>query len=64
VEKKTIKIPDDWSEQSQQLKPWAAVAGTEDGDLRDVSKPVAFDEHGRPLYAPRGLVTRLARGEV
>jgi hypothetical protein len=25
-------------------------------ELRDTSKPIAFDEHGNPLYAPRGFV--------
>jgi hypothetical protein len=25
--------------------------------LRDVSKPIAFDEHGNALYAPRGIQT-------
>jgi hypothetical protein len=24
--------------------------------LPDPSKPIAFDEHGNPLYAPRGFV--------
>jgi len=28
-------------------------------DGRDVSKPVGADEHGRPLYAPRGILCRI-----
>jgi hypothetical protein len=28
-------------------------------ELRDTSKPIAFDEHGNPLYAPRGIQFRL-----
>jgi hypothetical protein len=39
-------------------KPWAVVVGGDDNP-RDVSKPIAFDEHGRPLYAPRGLIMRI-----
>jgi hypothetical protein len=31
------------------------------GELRDVSKPIAYDEHGNPLYAPRGLILRSPR---
>jgi hypothetical protein len=27
-----------------------------DDELRDVSKPIAFDERGNSLYAPRGFV--------
>jgi hypothetical protein len=27
-----------------------------EGELRDVSKPIALDEKGRPQYAPRGFV--------
>ena len=30
-----------------------------DCKLRDVSKPIAFDQQGRPLYAPRGIQFRL-----
>jgi hypothetical protein len=30
-----------------------------DRDRRDTSKPIAFDEHGNPLYAPSGRVFRL-----
>ncbi|HEU6443466.1 MAG TPA: hypothetical protein VFL61_00255 [Gaiellaceae bacterium] len=29
-----------------------------DSDARDVSKPVAYDGHGRSLYAPRGITVR------
>ncbi len=29
-----------------------------ESDERDVSKPVGYDEHGRPLYAPRGFRIR------
>jgi hypothetical protein len=39
--------------------PMIAWAGGDDEASRDVSKPVGFDEHGRPLYAPRGITFRL-----
>jgi hypothetical protein len=26
-----------------------------DRDGRDTAKPIALDEHGNPLYAPRGI---------
>lgn len=44
----------------------AAVAGPMvafiggDRDERDVSRPIAYDEHGNPLYAPRGITVRIA----
>jgi hypothetical protein len=36
-----------------------AWTGGSEGELRDVTKPIAYDEKGRPLYAPRGRVFRL-----
>jgi hypothetical protein len=41
---------------TKQDGPMFAWTGRGDGESRDVSKPVAFDEHGNPLYAPRGFV--------
>jgi hypothetical protein len=29
------------------------------GELRDVSKPIVYDERGNPLYALRGILFRL-----
>jgi hypothetical protein len=48
---KTVRIPDDWKLAGRPLQPFA-FAG--DGDERDVTKPIGYDEHGNPLYAPRG----------
>ena len=39
-------------------RPMVAFAGG-DTDDRDVTKPVCYDEKGRPLYAPRGIRVRL-----
>jgi hypothetical protein len=33
----------------------------DDGDERDVTKPLGYDQHGNPLYAPRGIVIRWPR---
>jgi hypothetical protein len=38
--------------------PLIKYAGRGD-EGRDVSKPIAYDEHGNPLYAPRGIVYRI-----
>ena len=35
------------------------IFGGLDRDRRDTLKPIAFDEHGNPLYAPRGFSFRL-----
>jgi len=37
--------------------PLFVWTGDGEGELLDVSKPIAFDEHGNPLYAPRGSQT-------
>ena len=54
-ERKTIEIPDDWEPDAE---PEPMVSYGSGGDGRDPSKPIAYDEHGRPLYAPRGTVHR------
>jgi hypothetical protein len=41
---------------AKQDGPLFAWTGRGNGELRDVSKPIAYDEKGRPLYAPRGFV--------
>jgi hypothetical protein len=48
---KTIRIPDGW-QPAGDLRPFAFGG---DDDERDVTKPIAYDEHGNPLYAPRGI---------
>jgi len=48
---KTIKIPDGW-QPAENLLPFFLDG---DDDERDVTKPVGYDEHGNPLYAPRGI---------
>lgn len=55
----TIKIPDGWAPDPDDDEPLFSFVGGDDDISRDVSKPVAYDEHGRPLYAPRGF--RLGR---
>jgi Terminase large subunit, endonuclease domain len=49
---KTIKIPNDW-QPAESLEPF--VLDSSDGDERDVTKPIAYDELGQPLYAPKGI---------
>ena len=39
--------------------PLFAWTGRGEGELRDVSKPIALYERGNPLYAPRGIRFRL-----
>jgi hypothetical protein len=41
-----------WGESATTDRPYVP-------ELRDTSKPVGFDEHGNPLYAPRGIRLRL-----
>jgi hypothetical protein len=44
----------------EQGGPLIAWAGSGDGEAaRDVTKPIAYDEQGRPLFAPRGITFRL-----
>jgi hypothetical protein len=53
--KKTLEIP---AEPKPDDGPVFFFEGGGD-DGRDVSKPIAYDENGKPLYAPRGRVVRL-----
>jgi hypothetical protein len=50
------KVPATGEPAAKRGRDWFFTGG--DSDLRDVSKPVGFDEKGSPLYAPRGIVTR------
>ena len=50
---KTIEIPDDWGPDDERAQPAWSFGG--DDDDRDTSLPVAYDEHGNALYAPRGI---------
>jgi hypothetical protein len=43
---------------TKQDGPLFAWTGGE-GELRNVSKPIAYDKDGNPLYAPRGVRFRL-----
>ncbi len=57
TERKKLKLPD----VGKPLAPPAPLvrrAGRTD-DGRDVTKPIASDADGNPLYAPRGHVFRL-----
>lgn len=56
-DRKTIEIPDDWEPGDDEPEPFVAFVGTYGGG-RDPSTPIGYDEHGRPLYAPRGTVHR------
>jgi hypothetical protein len=56
--KKTVVVPEGPVEQEPPGAPLVAWLDPDD-DGRDVSKPVCYDEHGRALYAPRGLTVRL-----
>jgi hypothetical protein len=56
--RKTFEIPDPPEPRDQ--APVFIFDGL-DRDRRDTSKPIAFDEHGNPLYAPRGLTLRWPR---
>jgi hypothetical protein len=50
---KTVRIPDSWQPaSSRNLQPFVFF---DDDDERDVTKPIGYDEHGNPLYAPRGI---------
>jgi hypothetical protein len=55
--KKTIVIPDEPGKGNDR-GPLLAWAGHGDHDGRDVTKPVGYDEQGRPLFAPRGITFR------
>jgi hypothetical protein len=59
---KTIVIPDadEPAKKPPPREPFVVFAGG-DSDERDVSKPIAYDEHGNPLYAPRGMTFRVPR---
>ena len=42
-----------------QAGPIFAWTGGGEDEVRDTSKPIAYDEKGRPLFAPRGFMLRL-----
>jgi hypothetical protein len=54
--RKTFEIPEVVEPRDQAP---VFIFGGLDRDRRDTSKPIALDEHGRPLYAPRGTLFRL-----
>jgi hypothetical protein len=52
--RKTIEIPDGPIDAPKSDVPLIA-RGVRGDDERDTSKPIAYDENGNPLYAPRGF---------
>lgn len=59
---KTIVIPDDdepANEQAASREPFVVFVGGDSDERDDVSKPIGYDEHGNPLYAPRGITLRI-----
>ena len=54
--RKTFEVPDATSEPPDDAPVFSISGGDRDG--RDPSKPIAYDEHGQPLYAPRGIRLR------
>lgn len=58
--RKTIELPDDDVKRDDEpdMLPFAFIARGAGRDLRDVTKPIAYDEQGRPLFAPRGIIFR------
>jgi len=54
--RKTFEVPEVVEPRDQ--RPVFSFDGL-DRDRRDTAKPIAFDEHGNPLYAPRGIHVRL-----
>ena len=52
--RKTFEVPDDGPKQPPDQPP-IFFFGELDRDGRDTSKPIAYDEHGNPIYAPRGI---------
>jgi hypothetical protein len=44
------------TKETEQDGPMFAWTGSGAHEPRDVTKPIAFDEKGRPLYAPRGIL--------
>ena len=53
--KKTVVIPEG---PVRKTVPLVRYAGRGD-EGRDVSKPIAYDANGNPLYAPRGITFRI-----
>ncbi len=54
--RRTFEVPDGPREPRDGLPAFSF--GSLDRDGRDTLRPVGFDEHGQPLYAPRGFVIR------
>lgn len=57
---KALKLPDAKPRDRAPVFSFGAPIGAPYvPELRDVTKPIAHDGQGRPLYAPRGFVFRL-----
>lgn len=51
--RKTFEFPAEPRDPADDV-PVFSIGGA-DRDRRDTSKPIAYDENGQPLYAPRGI---------
>jgi hypothetical protein len=52
--RKTITVPESIARVPRVLVAWI---GRGDRELRDVTQPVGYDEHGNALYGPRGIIS-------
>lgn len=65
MKRKTVTVPDEPLRLRDRLPVFSWGSSSEPSrvpyvpELRDPAVPVAYDEQGRPLYAPRGIVLRL-----
>jgi hypothetical protein len=53
--RKTVVVPETIRKALAPLIAWAS-RGDASSDVRDWTKPIAYDEHGQPLYAPPGYL--------
>jgi hypothetical protein len=51
--RKTFEVPQAADEPQDRVPAFSFNGELRDG--RDTSKPIAYDEHGRALYAPKGI---------
>jgi hypothetical protein len=58
VSEREVEVPAGPLKELRNAAPVPAFTFGDDNSGRDTSKPIGFDEHGRPLYAPRGFIAR------